>query len=62
MNSKFDFNQFKAHYELQDAMRDMCLVFKETVTQVSHPLFSGEGEETLAQQTARLTQPIEQFL
>jgi hypothetical protein len=61
MNSKFDFNQFKAHYELQEAMRDMSLVLRDTVATIS--CYSRPNDSAAEiQQTRRLSRPVNKFL
>jgi hypothetical protein len=61
MNSKFDFNQFKAHYELQKAMREISLLLRDTVTSISRHC-NPNGAETVAELTQRLTRPVNEFL
>jgi hypothetical protein len=61
MNSKFDFNQFKAQYELQKAMQDMSLVLSDTVAQISRHARPNDSA-AVDEQTRRLSRPVNDFL
>jgi hypothetical protein len=61
MNSKFDFNQFKAQHELQKAMQDMSIVLRDTVGQISRNARPADSA-SVDEQTRRLGRPVNEFL